>query len=49
MCYFSCKAQKITIPLRWAWCLILGEIQDGRAKMATIIGDFKGLQQRHHP
>ena len=39
MCYFSCEAQKITISHGFKMV----------AKMASIVGDVTGLQQRHHP
>ena len=43
MCYFSCKAQKITIS---QFLLVKSRVA---AKMATIVDDVTGLQQRQHP
>ena len=40
---FSCKAQKITIS---RFLLVKSKVS---AKMATIVDDVTGLQQRQHP
>ena len=42
------KRKKLLILTVFTWFLILGKIQDGR-KVATIVSDVRGLQQRHHP
>ena len=43
MCYSSCKAKEITISRSFS--LISYKMA---AKIATIVGDVTGLQQRHH-
>ena len=45
---FSCKAQKMTISC--GFNLISNFVVKSKmaAKMATIVGDVTGLQQRHH-
>ena len=44
-CYFTCEAQKIIIYRDFN--LISNFLV--KSKIATIIGDVTGLQQRHHP
>ena len=44
MCYFTSEAQKLPFIAILTWFLILV-----KSKMATIVGDVTGLQQRHHP
>ena len=45
MCYFTCQAQKIPFIAVLTWFLFFFV----KSKMATIVGDVTGLQQRHHP
>ena len=45
MCYFTCQAQKIPFIGVLTWFLFFF----GKSKLATIVGDVTGLQQRHHP
>ena len=50
MCYFSCRARKITIyrgfNLNFNQFFVKFKMV---VKMATIVGEVTGLQQRHHP
>ena len=46
MCYFSCKAQKITTSRSFKFKFLVKSKM--AAKMATIVGDIAGLQQCHH-
>ena len=41
---FHVKNKKLPFLAVVTWFLILG-----KTKMATIVGDVTGLQQRHHP
>ena len=46
---FHVKHKKLPfLAIFLTWFLTLGKIQDG-GKMATIVGDVTGLQQRHYP
>ena len=46
--YYSCQAQKITFSRGFN---LISKLVKSKmaAKMATIVGDVTGLQQRHHP
>ena len=50
MCYFSCKAQKITISHGFNPILTQFLLKSKMAaKMATIFDDVTGFQQRRYP